>query len=433
MILYYFLILLLPLTTHPLWTRTMAGVTPIKALGLMIAIYALIYFFRRKESPRLFGTWQARCYGLMFAMGALSLLVNVRDADVVRDMLQIYVSLGLLFFATVVLVDSVQRVRYVLLTMIASTALASLYVLREWQVYHNVYPGLRPGGVSGDCNYFAASALVTLPMAYYYWRSTSRAGISVLCLSSMGLSLVAMMLGASRGGFLGLLAALLMIVWRSRAKIRNIALISLTVGPIVFLVPSSPLRRLLHPDYADNLGADVRIVLWRAGWRMMQAHPLFGVGLGNFTRMSPLFEDQSAFYGTVNDKVQGLACNAFLELGAELGLIGLLLFVSILVATYLSLGRVRRRTAGKPNLLHMAANSMQVALVAFSVSLVFLSGQYLKPFWMLVFLSMCLPALEAQQRRQRRRAAEAEKERAERAQPEPEDSLEPAAILGIGV
>ena len=207
MILYYFLILLLPLTTHPLWTRTMAGVTPIKALGLMIAIYALIYFFRRKESPRLFGTWQARCYGLMLAMGALSLLVNVRDADVVRDMLQIYVSLGLLFFATVVLVDSVQRVRYVLLTMIASTALASLYVLREWQVYHNVYPGLRPGGVSGDCNYFAASALVTLPMAYYYWRSTSRAWISVLCLSSMGLSLVAMMLGASRGGFLGLLAA----------------------------------------------------------------------------------------------------------------------------------------------------------------------------------------------------------------------------------
>jgi hypothetical protein len=74
---------------------------------------------------------------------------------------------------------------------------------------------------------------------------------------------------------------------------------------------------------------------------------------------------------------------------------------------------------------------MQVALVAFSVSLVFLSGQYLKPFWMLVFLSMCLPALEAQQRRQRRRAAE--KESAERPLPETEDSFEPAAILGISV
>lgn len=432
MILYYFLILLLPLTTHPLWTRTMAGVTPIKALGLMIAVYALVYFFRRQESPQLFGTWQARCYGLMLATGAISLLFNVRDADVVRDMLQIYVSLGLLFFATVVLVDSMARLRYVLLTMIASTALASLYVLREWQVYHNVYPGLRPGGVSGDCNYFAASALVTMPMAFYYWRSTSRTSISFLCLSSMGLSLVAMLLGASRGGFLGLLAGLLMIIWRSRAKIRNIALISLTVGPIVFLVPLSPLRRLLHPDYADNLGADVRIVLWRAGWRMIQAHPLFGVGLGNFTRTSPLFEDQSAFYGTVNDKVQGLACNAFLELGAELGLIGLLLFIGILVATYISLGRVRRRTAGKPNLLHMAATSMQVALVAFSVSLVFLSGQYLKPFWMLVFLSMCLPALEAQQRRQRRRR-ESEKERAERPLAETEVSYEPAAVLGMGV
>src|SRR5207248_7403624 len=98
------------------------------------------------------------------------------------------------------------------------------------------------------------------------------------------------------------------------------------------------------------------------------------------------------------------------------------------IATYLSLGRVRRRTAGaKPGLLHMTAESMQVALVSFSVSLVFLSGEYLKTFWMLVFLSMCLPALEAQQRRQRQRRALA-KEREESSKPEAEMTYPPVPI-----
>ena len=240
-----------------------------------------------------------------------------------------------------------------------------------------------------------------------------------------------MMLGASRGGFLGLLAGLLMIIWRSKAKIRNMILISSTVGPIVFLVPSSPLQRLIHPDYADHLGADIRIMLWKAGLRMIEANPLFGVGLGNFLRMTGVYVDRSMFYGTATEKMQGLACNSFLELTAELGVIGLTVFTGILVATYFSLDRVRRRTAnGQPNLLNLAANSLQVALVSFSVSIVFLSGQYLKPFWMLVFLSMCLPALEAQQRRERCRRELAKEEQAPLEQ-EPELTFAPPPFLGV--
>jgi len=431
-IIFYFLLLILPLTTHPLWTGAIAGVTPIKALGLMIAVYAAGYFFARKEYPRPLGTWQGRLFLLLNALGAISLVTRVNNPAVVTNMLQIYISLDLLFFATVVLIDSQRRLRYVLLSMIASMSWASFYVLREWQVYHNVYSGLRPGGVSGDCNYFASSALVTLPMAYYFWRASSRSWISILCLSSIGMSLMAMMLGASRGGFLGLLAGLLMIIWRSKAKIRNLVVIVTTVGPIVSLVPSSPLQRLIHPEYGDRLGTDIRIMLWKAGLRMIQDHPLFGVGLGNFMSMTGVYVDRTMFYGTATEKMQGLACNAFLELTAELGIIGFIVFTGILVATYISLDRVRRRTAdSKPNLLNVAASSLQVALVSFSVSLVFLSGQYLKPFWVLVFLSMCLPALEAQQRGEHRRREPA-KELEPRLEQEPELAFAPPPVLGVG-
>ncbi len=125
MIIFYFLILLLPLTTHPLWTRTIAGMTPIKALGLMIAAYALAYFFMRKDHPQLLGTWQARLYVLLCTIGAISLGIKVKDPGLLTNMVQIYVSLALLFFATVVLVDSLRRLRYVLLSMIASMSVAS--------------------------------------------------------------------------------------------------------------------------------------------------------------------------------------------------------------------------------------------------------------------------------------------------------------------
>ena len=118
---------------------------------------------------------------------------------------------------------------------------------------------------------------------------------------------------------------------------------------------------------------------------MVKAHPWVGIGLGNFKPLMTRYADPE-------DKIDTIAHNTYIEVAAELGLPALIVFLAIFVAAYEALGQVRRRAPG-PNLLHQAAFGMQAGLVGYAVSMFFLSAEYQKLLWLVIFLSMCLPPL----------------------------------------
>jgi len=93
---------------------------------------------------------------------------------------------------------------------------------------------------------------------------------------------------------------------------------------VVLALAAGALRaRLLERDPTYR-GAGFRTEFNAASLRMMAARPLFGVGMGQYYRMSRLFlGPQLAWsYGAEN------AHNYFLQIGAELGLAGLALFAA---------------------------------------------------------------------------------------------------------
>jgi hypothetical protein len=66
----------------------------------------------------------------------------------------------------------------------------------------------------------------------------------------------------------------------------------------------------------------------------------------------------------------------------------------------LTLERVRRRTIRSgPALIRQAALGLQAGLLGCSVAIFFSSLEYIKPFWLTVFLSMCLPSLVAKNKK----------------------------------
>ena len=69
------------------------------------------------------------------------------------------------------------------------------------------------------------------------------------CLACLVVTLIAVMLAASRGGFLGLLAAALFIVWRSPHRIRNFVVIAACLAPLTLIVP----RLTRPPSSASGL------------------------------------------------------------------------------------------------------------------------------------------------------------------------------------
>jgi len=390
MIVFYFLVGIMPLSEHHIWGRLVGEFTVFKYIGAACVIYSVLHLVARRSMPPYFRTWQARLFLIFCLMATASYFFKDVPGRLEFSPLLSYVSFILLFLITVTLVDSLSRLRWVMLVAIGSVAFASLYMVREWQNNHNLYADFRPGWVLGDPNYFTISAVLTLPLAFHLMLRSRRPWERVFCAGCLVVTVLAVTLGASRGGFLGLVAAFLFVVWHSRARLRNLVVAGGLVLPLSLLLPISPLGRLLHPSHSDQGAEDSRTVVWQAGLRMMEAHPIAGIGLGNFKPLVRGYEQGDA-------AVQSIGHNTYLEIGAEMGLPALLVFLGILFFSYQTLGRVRvRAIRAKQPFVWQAALGLQAGLVGSAVAIFFVSGQYQKLLWLAIFLSMCMPAFVRQ-------------------------------------
>jgi O-antigen ligase len=390
MIFFYLLVASLPLTQHPLLTKFVGEVTSIKLLGGICLLFALFRAAAQRSLPPLFTKGPAPWSLFLFWLAITShILHGGRLSLITTSSFAGFISCLLFLILTPIMVDTLSRLRWVLLVVVGSVAFASVYVVREWQKWHNVFPNFRGwGGVTDDPNYFTLIAVLWLPLAFYLARGAGSRWERFFSWGCCMTTLLATTLAASRGGFLGLVASLLFIVGRTRQRARNFALLSLLVAPLIFFAPSSPLKRFSKPTHSDEEATENRVIVWKAGWRMFQAHPLVGVGLDAFVKNVLKYETDAP------KPVWSLAHNTYLQVAAELGLLGLLPFLGILFSTYRTLGDVLRRSSlSGPPLLGLAATAMQAGLVAWMVSAFFISGLQ-RTFWLLVALTISLACLQ---------------------------------------
>ncbi len=384
MIVIYVLISAMPLIRHPLWSELVADMTMIKYLGAVALVYSLLYLQFRQSPVRFFSTPQSRWFVAFAILAIFSyLFMGFPQVTWERSPLMNYVSFLLFFVVTLIVVDSLHRLRWVLLWAVGGVAFASMHLIREWQKYGGM--GLyRPGWVTGDPNYFMISALACLPIAVYLALHSQHHWERLFCSGCAFLIFFATVVAASRGGFVGLAAACLFGVARSKQRVRTLILMSLLV-PAMLVLPSSPIKRLFQPAPADVGSADIRTALWSTGLQMIADNPITGVGLGNF---KPVLK----FY--VGDELRNVAHNSFVEITAEMGIPAALIFLTMLGTALVSLERVRRLTRDSHgSLVHLTACGLQAGLIGAAGALFFVSGQSQKLFWLLLFLSMCLPSL----------------------------------------
>ncbi|TLY38671.1 MAG: hypothetical protein E6K60_00635 [Nitrospirae bacterium] len=386
-IFFYLLISVMPLVQHPFWSHFVGTLTMTKIVGVVCLVYAVLHVSLRPRSLRFFQTSQARWFAALCLIAALSYVAKNQASEWEVSPLMSYVSFFLLFLLTLALVDSLVRLRWVLLVAIGSMGLASLYVLREWQKFHNVYREFRPGFVTGDPNYFSVSALLCLPLAFYLIRGRPK-WERWFCIGCIALTLLALTAAASRGALVALIVMALIMAWRSRQRAGGLLLVGAFAIFISVVSPAAPVERILNPTHGDIQSTDTRKAVWAAGMRMIAENPVVGIGLGNF---KPLVSQ----YAEPGQRLDKIAHNTYIEMAAELGLVGLVVFVVILFGTIHQLGEIRRRTqlAG-PLLIYEASQGMQLGLIAYAIACFFVSVQYQKLFWLMIFLTMCLPLLE---------------------------------------
>jgi O-antigen ligase len=256
------------------------------------------------------------------------------------------------------------------------------------------YEVARVTGTIGDPNELAAAlvggtvlaAALALTLKKAPLLRLGAAAASALCLAGIFLTL-------SRGGLIALTVALLAgIVVGGRWRVMAI-LLTITIGLSAVLYYGV----YANPDQAARVtkfgGGTGRTDIWTVGWRMVQAHPVRGVGAGNF-------QTSSIHYLLAPGAIQRdefivdtpkAAHNTYLHVLAELGVIGLVLFVSIIGFALVCLGRAARcfKRLGD-RAMELMSRAILVALCGVLAADFFISAMFSKQLWFLLGLGPAL-------------------------------------------
>ena len=172
-------------------------------------------------------------------------------------------------------------------------------------------------------------------------------------------------------------------------------------------------------------GGSGRSDIWKIGWRMVEDKPVIGIGSGNFPISSihyllvkPGAIERDEF---IIDTPK-VAHNSYLQILAELGIVGLALFLSIIgFAIWCALKAAQWFARAGDNQMEIVARAMVVALVGILAADFFITEQYGKQLWLLLGLG---PALLGVARRTYPAAAP------EPGEPPPQAASRARAVLG---
>jgi putative inorganic carbon (hco3(-)) transporter len=140
-------------------------------------------------------------------------------------------------------------------------------------------------------------------------------------------------------------------------------------------------------------GGSGRTDLWAIAQNVASDHPLAGVGIGNFEAVERSYLSRTTNLPAIDLILdQSLVVhNTYLELLAELGLVGLGCFLALLGAS-LRLGwrAVRACAQSGQTDLELIGRGLMVGLCGMLAASVFLSAEYEKQLWLLLGFAIAL-------------------------------------------
>ncbi|HEV2581467.1 MAG TPA: O-antigen ligase family protein [Ktedonobacteraceae bacterium] len=310
---------------------------------------------QQRDEARVPGYLALAMLALLFTM-LLSTVVAINIKDSLKE-----ISKWLEVLALLMLGSQYLQTRRQIWTMIVLICLAGITqaIFGYFQAGLNLGPqsfirgaSLRVYGTFDQPNPYAAyinmplSIALALTLLSRDWLTRLLAGITVV---SLGL---AELLSQSRGGEIALAAALTFILLAGMPRVRTLmrigifAILAGLAAAMLGLLPSSLTSSALKflgleqisfsaPSAQDYSTAE-RLAHWIAGLNMFFDHPILGVGIGNYP------DAYAPYHITIFLDSLGHAHNYYINIAAEMGTIGLVVYLGFVAALFVLGGHAIR-------------------------------------------------------------------------------------------
>ncbi len=238
---------------------------------------------------------------VFFALTVLSLAFSADPAAGRPQLRKFYVFLILLLVASTF--RELRQVHRLVVAWIGfgtlSAALALVQFYRKWEESHesgasfyDYYVGERITGFMSHWMTFGGQMMIVLLLltAFVLFGVSARRRLA-LWLPCGAVIAAAVLLGFTRSIWLATGVGGLYLLWHWRRRLILLVPVALALG--FWLGPGSVRARLVSvfQPHGERDSNQHRVVCWRTGWRMIQAHPLLGVGpemvLREFDRYVP--------------------------------------------------------------------------------------------------------------------------------------------------
>jgi O-antigen ligase len=226
---------------------------------------------------------------------------------------------------------------------------------------------VRDKGLFGNPNDLALHLVTMMPIAFCLGLASKNKFLRWTFFLMTALFVGANTVTYSRGGFLGLLAAVGVLIWKLARKNRlNVSLAAIVFGGLfILLAPGNYGARILSifglaPDPVGS--SDARWELLKRSLIVTARNP-WGIGIGNF----PLFGVRNL-----------VSHNAYTQVSSELGLLGLAAYVIFMISPFRKLSAIERTlfAEGKHGWFYYLAIGLQASIVGYMVSSFFISVAY---------------------------------------------------------
>jgi O-antigen ligase len=203
----------------------------------------------------------------------------------------------------------------------------------------------------------------------------------------------------SRGAFVGMVivGAYLLIALKTVSAAKRIAFVAVVGTALIFAAPPGyweQMRTLANPTQDFNWSdVDGRRAVAERGMGYMLQRPFFGVGIANFQLAEGTMSEKARTRPAGAGIRWAAAHNSYVQIGAELGVPGLTLWLVLLFGGIWSMIRLRARlpkhwVRGNPEerFLYLTTLYIPVALLGFAVTSFFVSFAYLDPIYIIAAL-----------------------------------------------
>lgn len=344
------------------------------SMALVVAIATLVIYLPTQisnDSSLTIINTETKCILFLAFWAPVTVLFAADPGIAWKEYSEIFIKVLIIFVIMVNTVRTEAQLKGLILLGIAAGVMLSYQALGLYQSGVFAVEGYRVsvdfGGMFGNPNDMALHLVIFAPLALSLALGLRNRLARIICYLAAGVMVAGNIVTQSRGGFLGLLAVALTLIWKlGRGKRLKVLLISTIFGIIVVsLAPGNYGTRMISifvPSMDPVGSSDQRRDLLEQSFWVTLRNPA-GIGIGNF----PIIGLRNL-----------VTHNAYTQVSAELGWLAFIAYIVFLVSPLRKLGAIDRQLiARKDNSwIYYLSVGLQASIAGYMVASFFGSVAY---------------------------------------------------------